>query len=57
MYKYFKGFGLNETIYANALAYELTLRGHQVEREVRIVGATRGAASGNNDWTLWWIET
>jgi GxxExxY protein len=46
VYKYFKGFGLNETIYANALAYELTLRGHQVEREVRIVVSYKGRRIG-----------
>lgn len=46
VYKYFRGYGLAESIYANALSYELTLRGHRVERELRIAVSYRGRRVG-----------
>lgn len=36
VYNYFGGFGVNESIFANALAVELTLRGHRVSREATV---------------------
>src|SRR5512138_3830540 len=36
VYNYFGGGGMCEGAYIGALAYELTLRGHKVDREVRV---------------------
>ena len=36
VYNYFGGGGLCEAAYTGALEYELTLRGHQVDREVMV---------------------
>lgn len=36
VYNYFGGGGLSESAYTGALEYELTLRGHKVDREVMV---------------------
>jgi GxxExxY protein len=46
VYKYFNGYGRSETIYSNAIAWELGLRGHQVERELRIAVSYKGRRVG-----------
>ena len=46
VYRNFRGYGLSESIYSNALAYELELRGHRVEREFRIAVCYKGRRVG-----------
>ena len=42
VYNYFGGGGLCEAAYAGALEYELTLRGHKVDREVMVAVYYKG---------------
>ena len=42
VYNYFGGGGLCESAYTGALEYELTLRGHQVDREVMVAVYYKG---------------
>ena len=46
------GFGLLESVYAAALALELSARGHLVEREVWLTSTTRGNRLPANGSTL-----
>ena len=46
VYRYFHGHGLNENIYANAMAWELGIRGHHVDREFRIAVTYKGHRVG-----------
>ena len=42
VYNYFGGGGLCESAYTGALEYELTLRGHKIDREVMVAVYYRG---------------
>ena len=45
VYNYF-GFGLLESVYANALAADLRVKGHKVDREVRVPVFYKGEQIG-----------
>ena len=54
VYNYY-GYGLSEAIYAGALEYELTDRGHEVVRELLVGVVTKAVTLDGSAWTWLWI--